>query len=104
MFEVRNINGKSFNQSNDAKGWKIVHNENKIILLTYGTETIGTPYQCYYTPNFRSMKQYIEANNLDVSSIELFDYDSYYNEVIDGVELPNDQPLIDFLNTFNFSE
>ena len=104
MFEKKTHNGKEYNQSTRAKGWKIVHKEDKIIYLDCNTSSVGTMNTVYFTPNFRSMMQYIKTNNLDVSSIILNDYDKYYLDVIDGALLPNDEDLIDFLNTFTFNE
>ena len=104
MFEKKTNNGIEFNQSTNAKGWKIVHKDAQIILLECSTVSVGTINDVYFTPNFRSMMQYIKTNNLNVSSIELYDYDKYYNDVIDGALLPNDNDLIEFLDTFNFSE
>ena len=104
MFEKKIHNGVEYNQSTRDKGWKIAHKDAKIIFLDCSAASVGTMDKVYFTPNFRSMMQYIKNNKLDVSSIELFDYDKYYNDVIDGALLPNDNDLIEFLDTFNFSE
>ena len=102
MFEKKTHNGKEYNESTRAKGWKIVHKADKIIYLDCGTASVGSMDSVYFTPNFRSMMQYIKTNNLDVNSIELNDYDYYFDLVVDGAIMPNDTDLIEFLDTFTF--
>jgi len=104
MFEQKTHNGKQYNESNKAKGWKIVYKDDKILYLDNNTASVGSINSVYFTPNFRSMMQHIKTNGLDVSSIELEDYDKYYNNVVGGAVLPNDNDLIEFLDTFNFRE
>jgi hypothetical protein len=104
MFEKKTHNGIEYNQSTSLKGWKIVHNDSKIIVLACDTSRIGTMHNVYFTPNFRSMMQYINTNKLDVNSIELDNYDKYYNEIVGEAVLPNDNDLIEFLNTFTFND
>tara|TARA_R110000803_G_scaffold169492_2_gene232519 strand:- start:549 stop:863 length:315 start_codon:yes stop_codon:yes gene_type:complete len=102
MFEKKTHNGKEYNQSTKANGWKIVHKEDKIIHLDCSVASVGSMDSVYFTPNFRSMMQYIKTNNLDVNSIELNDYDYYFDLVVDGAIMPNDTDLIEFLDTFTF--
>lgn len=104
MFNKKTHNGLEYNQSSNDKGWKLVYKDDKIMHLDNSINTVISINSVYFTPNFRSMMQYIKTNNLDVSSIELFDYDRYYNEVVGNALLPNDNDLIEFLNTFTFSE
>lgn len=104
MFEKKTHNGKEYNQSTKAKGWKIAHKDSTILYLECNTAQVGSINSVYFTPNFRSMMQYIKTKKLDVNSIKLFDYDKYYNDVIEGALLPNDNDMIDFLNTFTFMD
>ena len=104
MFEQKTHNGKQYNESNNAKGWKIVYKDTDILYLDNNTARVGSINSVYFTPNFRSMMQHIKTKKLDVSSIELEDYDRYYNNVVGDAVLPNDNDLIEFLDTFTFRE
>lgn len=104
MFVEKSHNGVTYKESNGNKGWQIVHDGYNIIYLDCDNAKVGTKSEVYFTPNFRSMKQYIETNNLNVDSIVLIDYNKLYDEIVGEADLPNDKPLIDFLNTFNFKE
>tara|TARA_R110000803_G_scaffold208317_1_gene276905 strand:+ start:264 stop:578 length:315 start_codon:yes stop_codon:yes gene_type:complete len=104
MFETKTHNGHEYKQSTSAKDWKIVHEGVNIKHMSCDTASIGTSSTVYATPNFRAMMQYIITNGLDVSSIELIDYDAYFDSVVDGAIMPNDNDLIEFLNTFTFMD
>lgn len=104
MFVGKSHNGINYKESNGNKGWQIVHDGNKIIYLNCSNSKVATTCSVYFTPNFRSMKQYIQTNDLDVDSIDLKNYDKLYNEIIGQSLLPNDQDLINFLNTFKTTE
>ena len=97
MFEKKIHNGLEYNQSTKDKGWRIIHKNGIIIHLDFNSNTVISINEAYFTPNFRSMMQYIKTNKLDFSSIELNDYDRYYNEVVGKALLPNDNDLIEFI-------
>lgn len=103
-FENKTHNGVNYKQSDRALEWKLIYKGADIIYMDYSSCVATTCQEVYSYPTFRNIMNHVKNNDLDVSSTVLDDYDRYYNNIVGDAVLPNDNDLIEFLNTFTFEE